>query len=59
MNIIIEPSEYWEIYSRNGEWNEYLTETVKASIKNNKLPIGMDIDYALEILKLCNEKGLK
>ena len=47
----MEASEYVDFY-----YSEYLAETLDTAIKNNKLPIGMDIDYALEILKLCNEK---
>lgn len=50
----MEASEYVDIY-----YSEYLAERLETAIENNKLPIGMDIDYALEILKLCNEKGLK
>tara|TARA_E500000331_G_C16772403_1_gene504354 strand:- start:50 stop:253 length:204 start_codon:yes stop_codon:yes gene_type:complete len=50
----MDASEYVDIY-----YSEYLEETLQTAIESNKLPIGMDIDYALEILKLCNEKGLK
>ena len=47
----MEASEYVAIY-----YNEYLAETLETAIESNKLPIGMDIDYALEVLSLCDDK---
>ena len=48
--IAIEPSEYVANY-----YSEYLAETLETAIVKNMLPIGMNIDYALEVLKICAE----
>tara|TARA_R100001369_G_scaffold58696_1_gene85609 strand:- start:828 stop:1031 length:204 start_codon:yes stop_codon:yes gene_type:complete len=56
MNMIIEPSEYVanhnEVFLDQGA---SLEENVQNAIINNKLPLGMSIDYALEILNIIYE----
>lgn len=47
--LIIEPSAY---VAKHG--GPYLADMVEASIRANELPMGMNIDYALEVIRLCN-----
>jgi len=47
-NLIIEPSEYVAKYA-----SPYLADMVEASIEANELPLGMGIDYALEVIRIC------
>jgi len=51
MNITMTPKEY---AIKND--SEFLVNNIELAISQNTLPVGMDIDYALEILKICNEK---
>tara|TARA_R110000765_G_scaffold414851_3_gene515599 strand:+ start:620 stop:832 length:213 start_codon:yes stop_codon:yes gene_type:complete len=48
-NLIVEPSEYVAKYG-----SPYLADMIEASIEANELPMGMNIDYALEVVRLCN-----
>ena len=48
----VKPLEYVSMH-----YNEFLANNIELAISQNTLPVGMNIDYALEILKLCNEKG--
>ena len=48
-NLLMEPSAYVAKYA-----SPYLADMVEASIEANELPLGMHIDYALEVIRICN-----
>ena len=54
-NLIIEPSEYVAKYASpyGRAYSHKLAGLVEASIEANELPIGMNIDYALEVIRIC------
>jgi hypothetical protein len=50
MALIIEPRQYVADYG-----HAYLAEQVETAIQSNALPLGMSIDYALEVIAIANE----
>lgn len=49
-NMEITPAEYVEQHE-----SIFLVGRVRHAIENNSLPLGMGIDYAQQILELCDE----
>ena len=49
--LIIEPAEYATKYFYEG-----LDANINAAIASNELPVGMHIDYALEVLQILGSQ---